>query len=108
MFGDIGKLMKLAGDMKRKMPEMQARLAATEYSAEVGGGMVHAVVNGKFQLIDLKIAPQALAAGDIEVLQDLIKAAVSAAQTKAAQAAQSAMKELTGGITLPGMEGLMS
>ena len=108
MFGDIGKLMKLAGDMKRKMPEIQAKLAATEYSAEVGAGMVRAVVNGRFQLIDLKIAPQAVAGGEVEMLEDLIKAAVSAAQTKAAQAAQSAMMELTGGITLPGMEGFMS
>ena len=40
MFGDIGKLMKLAGEMKKKMPEMQARLAASEYTAQAGGGPV--------------------------------------------------------------------
>ncbi|MBN1943612.1 MAG: YbaB/EbfC family nucleoid-associated protein [Phycisphaerae bacterium] len=109
MFGDLGKIMKLAGEMKRKMPEMKERLAAGEYTAQAGGGVVRATVNGKMQLVDLKLSEQLLANDDLslDMLEDLIKAAVSAAQAQAAQAAQEAMKELTGGMDLPGLSDLM-
>ena len=109
MFGDIGKIMKLAGEMKRKMPEMKAKLAASQYTAEVGGGMVLATVNGKMQLSDLKLSQNLLEDGDLslDMLEDMVKAAVSAAQAKAAEAAEEAMKEMTGGMNLPGMDGLM-
>lgn len=107
MFGDIGKMLKIAGQMKAKLPEMKAKLSALEFTADAGGGVVSAVVNGKMQLIDIKIAPEVLADGDAELLGDLIKAAVSSAQEKAAAAAAEAMSELTGGMNLPGMEDLM-
>ncbi|MBN1555204.1 MAG: YbaB/EbfC family nucleoid-associated protein [Phycisphaerae bacterium] len=109
MFGDLGKIMKLAGEMKRKMPEMKQRLAAAEYTAQVGGGVVQATVSGKMQLTDLKLSEQLLADGDLslEMLEDLIKAAISSAQAQAAQAAEEAMKELTGGMDLPGLGDLM-
>lgn len=107
MFGDLGKMMKLAGEMKRRLPEMQARLAASEYAAEAGGGVVSATVNGKMQLVGLRVDPAVLAEGDATMLEDLIKAAVSAAQGKAAAAAAEAMKELTGGLPLPGLEGML-
>lgn len=103
MFGDIGKLMKLAGEMKRKMPEMQAKLATTEYTATAGGGVVSATVNGKMLLTDLKIAPSVLGDGqaDAAMLEDMVKAAISCAQGQAATATEAAMKELTGGFELP-------
>ena len=106
MFGDIGnlgKLMKIAGEMKRKMPEMQAKLAASEFSAEAGGGAVRATVNGKLLIRGVHIDPALLAdtALDAGMLEDLIQAAVSAAQEKAAAAAAEAMKEITGGMELP-------
>jgi nucleoid-associated protein EbfC len=103
MFGDLGKLMKLASEMKKKMPEMQAKLASSEYTADAGGGAVRATVNGKLQLTDLKIDPSVLSDGQMDsgMLEDLLKAAVSAAQEKATQAAAEAMKELTGGMELP-------
>ena len=109
MFGDIGKIMKLAGEMKRKMPEMKAKLAASQYTADAGGGMVSATVNGKMQLSDLKLSQQLLEDGglSLDMLEDMVKAAVSAAQAKAAEAAEEAMKEMTGGMELPGMDGLM-
>lgn len=107
MFGDIGKLMKLAGEMKRKMPEMQAKLAASTYTAQSGGGAVKATVNGGRALVDIKIDPAVLAEG-AEMVEDLVKAAVSAAQEQAGQAAAEAMKEMTGGVNLPGMEGMFS
>ncbi len=101
--------MKLAGEMKRKMPEMKAKLAASQYTAEAGGGMVSATVNGKMLLSDLKFSQQLLEDGDLslDMLEDMVKAAVSAAQAKAAEAAEAAMKEMTGGMELPGMDGLM-
>jgi DNA-binding YbaB/EbfC family protein len=103
MFGNIGKIMKLAGEMKKRMPEMQARLASTMYTADAGGGVVKATVNGKLGLVDIKIDPSVLADKDAEMLEDLIKAAVSSAQAQAAQAAEEAMKEITGGMELPGL-----
>ena len=106
MFGDLGKMMKMAGEMKRRLPEMQAKLAATEFSAEAGGGAVEATVNGKLLLTNVKINPTVLAEGH-EMVEDLVKAAVSAAQTKAANAAAEAMKEITGGMNLQGLDGLL-
>ncbi len=107
MFGDIGKLMALAGKIKTELPALREKLASTEFSAQAGGGAVSATVNGKMQLLDLRIGPDALADGDSEMLADLIKAAVSAAQVEAAAAAAAAMKELTGGMEIPGMEGIL-
>jgi DNA-binding YbaB/EbfC family protein len=106
MFGDLGRMMKLAAEMKRRMPQVQARLPASEYAADAGGGVVTATVNGKMQLVGLRINPAILADADAAMLEDIIKAAVAAAQAKATAAAAEAMKELTGGMPLPpGMGG---
>ena len=109
MFGDFGKMMKVAADMKRRMPEMQAKLEQSQYAGEAGGGAVRAVVNGKLRFLDLKIDKALLADGtlDAEMLEDLIKAAVSSAQRQAAEAAAAAMQELTGGMSIPGMDGFL-
>lgn len=101
MFGDIGKLMKMAGEMKKRMPEMQARLAARTFSAEAGGGVVKATVDGKLGLVDIKIDPSVLKDADVEMLEDLVKAAVASAQAQAGKAMEEAMKEITGGMNLP-------
>ena len=91
MFGDIGKMLKMVGEIKRKMPEMQARLASSEYTAQSGGGAVKATVNGKMTLVGLEIAPAAMsdALNDPAVLADLVKSAVASAQTQAAAAADA-------------------
>ena len=107
MFADIGKYLQLAGRIKAELPRLREQLAATDYSATAGGGAVTATVNGRMELVDLKIDPEALSDGDAEMLSDLVKAAVSAAQRNAAEAAAAAMKEITGGMDLPGLEGLM-
>lgn len=116
MFGDIGKMLALAGKIKKELPALKEKLAATEFSAEAVGpcgsgdhtGAVSAIVNGRMQLVDVKIAPGLLADPDMsaDVLADRIKAAVAAAQAKAAEASAQALKELTGGVELPGLEGL--
>lgn len=105
MFGDLGKIMKLAGEMKKKMPELKEKLATTNYTAQAGGGVVVASVNGRMQLTDIKLSEELLEDGELslDVLEDLIKSAISAAQAEAAEAAEAAMKELTGGMDLPGL-----
>ena len=77
MLGNFGKMMKMAAEMKTRLPEMQQRLAESEYTAESGGGAVSATVSGKMQLTELKIAPDVLddEAMDAEMLADVIKAA---------------------------------
>ena len=112
MFGNIGKMMKIAGEMKTKMPEMQSKLEASEYTASAGGGAVSATVNGKLALVDVKIDPSLLAGQadgemDIEMLEDLVKAAVAAAQEQAATAAKQALQELTGGMDMPGFSDML-
>lgn len=112
MFGEMGRLLRLASDMKTKMPQLQAKLEASEFAADSGGGTVQAVVNGKGRLCDLRIDGRAFTGGELGPaaladLADLVKSAVSAAQDKAAQAVAKAMRELTGGMSLPGMEGLI-
>lgn len=107
MFGDLGKLgdlakmMKMAGEMKRKLPELQQKLAQSEYTAKAGGGMVSATVSGKLELVGLEIDPRVIEDADAPLLADMVKAAVAAAQRQAAEAAAAAMKELTGGMPLP-------
>jgi hypothetical protein len=107
MFDDFGKMLKMAGEMKRRLGDVQAKLAAGEFAAQAGGGAVSATVNGKGQLIDIRIDKAVLADCDMEMLADLVKAAVGAAQEKAAAAAAEAVKEVTGGMSLPGLEYLL-
>ncbi len=104
MFGNLGKMMKMAGELREKMPELQEKLANAEYTAEAGDGMVSATVNGKLKVVRIRLDREKIdAAGDVDygMLEDLIAAAVSSAQDDAAQTAQEAMSELTGGLPLP-------
>jgi len=109
MFGNLGKMMKLAGQMQAKLPQLKAKLESSTYEASAGDGAVTAVVNGKMELVDVKIDPGVMSDGecDRQLLEDLIKAAVRAAQQKASLASQEAMRELTGGMQLPGMDELI-
>ncbi|MBT3278075.1 MAG: YbaB/EbfC family nucleoid-associated protein [Phycisphaerales bacterium] len=102
MFGDIGKMMKLASEMKTKLPEMKAKLGQSVYIGEAEGGAVRATVNGKLKLTDLVISPDAMFKGP-EGVAELVIATVEAAQDQAAKAAEEAMKELTGGMDLGGL-----
>lgn len=109
MFGEFGKMVKMLGQLKTRLPEMQAKLESSRYTAEAGGGVVSATVNGKLGLIDIKISPEVSAERlEAEMLEDLVKAAVSAAQAKAAKAAKEALSNLTGGMELPpGVDGML-
>lgn len=104
--GDMAGMLKQAKEMQARMKEMQERVAATQFEAESGAGAVKATVNGKLELVGVKLDPEAVKAGDIEMLEDLIKAAVVAAQTRAAEGMKEEMKKLTGGMNIPGLENM--
>ena len=103
MPGNMSNLMKQAQRMQRQMEEGQKELEVKEFSAKSGGGAVEAVVNGKKELVKLTISEEAVDPEDVEMLQDMIVAAVNEAMRKA-EADQSAnMAKLTGGLNLGGL-----
>ncbi len=97
---NIKNLMKQAQQMQE---QMQRQLAETVIEATAGGGMVTVTVNGGKQLLSLTIDPEVVKDGDVEMLQDLILAAVNDAQRKADEAVSSQMSGMMGGMKLPGM-----
>jgi hypothetical protein len=101
--GGIGNIMKQAQQMQRRMAEMQEELENKQVEASAGGGMVTAVVNGKQQLLELKIEPTAVDPEDVEMLQDLVTAAVNEAIKQSQQMAQDEMSKITGGMNIPGL-----
>lgn len=94
-------MLKQAQKMQQDMLRMQQELQEKEYSAASGGGVVSATVNGKHELRALTIDPEAVDPDDVEMLQDLIVAAVNEALRKANEDAASQMSKLTGGLNLP-------
>jgi DNA-binding YbaB/EbfC family protein len=100
---DINKLMKQAQQMQAKMAKAQEDLEGKEVSAEVGGGQVKVVMNGKHRLKSIVIAPEALDPDDIEFLQDLIVAAVNEGAKNVDALVEKEMGSVTGGMNIPGM-----
>ena len=100
---DINKLMKQAQQMQAKMAKAQEELEGKEVSAEVGGGQVKVVMNGKHRLKSIIIAPEALDPDDIEFLQDLIVAAVNEGAKNVDALVEKDMGSVTGGMNIPGM-----
>ncbi len=98
---DFGRLMKQAQDMQAKMAEMQAKLADIEVSGGAGGGLVTATLSGKGELRRLKIDPSLAEPGEVEVLEDLVVAAVNDAKAKVEARVAEEMQKITGGIELP-------
>ena len=96
-------MMKQAQKMQQEMLRMQEEMENKTYSATTGGGMVTASVNGKHEVVDLKINPEAVDPDDVERLQDLILAAVNEAMRTADSEAANNMSRLTGGLNLGGL-----
>lgn len=94
-------MIKQAQKMQQDMMRMQQELQEKEYEAAAGGGVVSATVNGKHELKNLVIAPEAVDPDDVEMLQDLIVAAVNEAMRAADSDAANTMQKLTGGLGLP-------
>jgi DNA-binding YbaB/EbfC family protein len=108
MFGGLGNLagmMKQAKELQASMKKLQEEMESKRFEADAGAGMVKATVNGKSELVQVKIDPQA--AGDVELLEDLIVAATSAAAKKAQEAIKEEMSALTGGMNLPGLSDML-
>ncbi len=98
---NLGQLMKQAQQMQTKMAEMQEKLGTLEVEGAAGGGLVRATVTGKGELKGLKIEPSLVDPKEVEVLEDLVVAAVNDARGKVDAMAAEEMKKLTGGLSLP-------
>ena len=94
-------MIKQAQKMQQDMQKMQAELEAKEYSAQAGGGVVSATVTGKLELVSLTIDPEAVDPEDVEMLQDMIVAAVNEAIRSAETDMANNMRQITGGLNLP-------
>ena len=96
-------MMKQAQKMQQEMLRMQAEQEAKTFTAKAGGGMVAATVNGKHEMVALEINPEAVDPDDVEMLQDMVIAAVNEAMRAAETEAANNMSRLTGGLNLGGL-----
>ena len=96
-------MMKQAQKMQQEMLRMQEEQEAKTFTAKAGGGMVSATVSGKHELVNLEINPEAVDPDDVEMLQDMVIAAVNEAMRTADAEATNNMSRLTGGLNLGGL-----
>ena len=101
--GNMQAMLRQAQKMQEDAQRIQAELEATEYSATAGGGAVSATVNGKHEMVNLEINPEAVDPDDVDMLQDMIIAAVNEAMRTADNEASNNMARLTGGMNLGGL-----
>jgi len=97
---NMQQLMRQAQKMQQDMQRKQAELQAQEFTATAGGGMVTAVVTGARELVSLTIAPECVDPDDVEMLQDLVTAAVNEALRNAAETCEKELGRLTGGLNI--------
>jgi nucleoid-associated protein EbfC len=105
--GNIASLMRNAGELSGKLNQVTENLRQRKVQGESGGGMVRVEANGLGVVTTITIEPELIASGDGEMLQDLLPAAINQAMAKARQLHVEAMRDVTGGISLPGMDQLM-
>jgi len=98
---DLKSMLAQAAQVQSKLKQMQDDLEKLTVTASSGGGMVTATADGKGQIRTIKIDPSVVNQSDVEMLEDLVLAAVSEAQRKAATAAEQEMQKATGGLNLP-------
>ena len=101
--GGMGNLMKQAQMMQEKMAKMQEELKLRTIETTVGGGAVTVVVSGKKEVVSVKIDPSAVDPEDVEMLEDLLVAAVNEGMRKIDEMTEAEMGKLTGGMKMPGM-----
>lgn len=100
---NIGKMMKQVQQAQAKMAEVQEELKSETVEASAGGGMVRVVMAGDLQVRSVTIDPQAVDPDDVDLLQDMVAAAMNEAVRAAQELANSKMAAITGGLDLPGM-----
>lgn len=101
-----GNMMKKIQEMQANMQTLQEELAVAEYTASSGGGAVDVVVNGSHEVKSVKIKPEVVDPEDVEMLEDMLLAALNEAMRKADETAEREMGKITGGINIPGMDGM--
>jgi DNA-binding YbaB/EbfC family protein len=100
--GGLGNLFEQAQELQKRLAKIQEDVASLTVEATAGGGMVTVVMNGKLEVARVTIDPQVVAAGDVEMLEDLVRAAVNQAIRKAQELVANEMRKVTGGLKLPG------
>ncbi len=101
-----GNMMKRIQEMQQNMQTLQKELAVAEYSASSGGGAVDVTVNGSHEIKKIAIKPEVVDPEDVEMLEDMLIAALNEAMRKADETAEREMGKITGGINIPGMNGM--
>ena len=99
----LGNILKQAQQMHTKIAQLQEEMAAKTVEGSSGGGMVNIVMNGKQEIVSVRIDPEVVNREDVEMLQDLIVAAVNEAIRKSHEMMQEEMKQITGGLSIPGL-----
>ena len=100
---DLKQLQKMQKQLQGQIESLQQEMENQTVEATAGGGAVRVVANGAQQIVEIQIKPEAMDPDDIEMLEDLVMAAVNSAMEKSKEIAQSEMAKLTGGIRLPMM-----
>jgi len=103
MVKGFGNILKQAQQMHTKIAQLQEEMAGKTVEASSGGGMVNVVINGKQEILSIRIDPEVVNREDIEMLQDLIVAAVNEAIRKSQEMMTEEMKKITGGLNIPGL-----
>ena len=100
---NMGNLLKKAQELQEKMAKLQEELGEKTVEASSGGGMVTVAANGKQEIVSIKIDPEVVDANDVEMLEDLVLAAINDALYQAKQMLSEEMSQLTGGVKIPGI-----
>jgi nucleoid-associated protein EbfC len=100
---DFQDMMRQAQEMRARLQRLQEELGEKSVEGSAGGGMVVAVMNGRQELLSVRIEKEVVSPDDVSMLQDLVRAAVNDALTRSRELASSEMTKLTGGILPPGM-----
>jgi nucleoid-associated protein EbfC len=105
--GNFADLMRNAGKIRESVEKVTESLGQIQVEGTSGGGVVTAKVNGRLEVVSVRIDPKLLADGDAELLEDLVTAAVNQGLSKAREAAASSFAAMAGGLPIPGLSGLL-
>lgn len=98
-----GNMMKKIQEMQENMERVQAEVEESEFSASSGGGAVEITVNGRHEVLSIKISPDIVDPEDVEMLEDFVLLAVNEAIRKSSQAMENALESAKGGLSFPGL-----
>jgi DNA-binding YbaB/EbfC family protein len=105
--GNLADLMRNAGKLRESVEKATEALGQVQVEGTAGGGAVVAKVNGKLEVLSVRIEPKLLADGDVELLEDMVAAAVNQGLSKAREAAARSLATMAGGLPIPGLSGFL-